>query len=102
MKDLLIHKTIPVTLYNNLLTFRGTSKKIEIQRCLLNMITNKNCNIDIAKSQVRKIMYDFAKERQFDIKAPGNKRTRDRSPKSSPKSPAIMASGNANFFTRPS
>ena len=46
--DLLIHNTIPFTLYNNLLTFRDTGKVFEIKGELLKMITTKNNNVDLA------------------------------------------------------
>ena len=78
VNDLLIHNTIPVTLYNSLLTFHDTDKKIELQGDLLKMTTKKNCNVDIANSHDGKIMYDFAKEMYFDVKARSNKITRDR------------------------
>ena len=41
VNDLLIHNTIPVTLHNNLTTFRDTSKEIKLEGDLLKMITNK-------------------------------------------------------------
>ena len=47
VNDLLIHNTIPITLHDNLLTFRNT-KKFEINGDLLKMITNKNFNVDLA------------------------------------------------------
>ena len=37
VNDLLLHITIPITLYNNLLTFRDTSKDFELKRDLLNI-----------------------------------------------------------------
>ena len=40
--DLLIHKSIPITLDDNLLTFRDTGKIFELTGDLLKMITNKN------------------------------------------------------------
>ena len=43
--------------------------------------------------QDKKLRYDFAKEMNFDLKAPGNKSTRDRTLIKLLKSPAIMASG---------
>ena len=76
---LIINKTIPVTLYNNLLTFRDTDEKFELQRDLLKLITNKKYNVDIANLQDKKLMYDFAKEMYFDEKALCNKSTRDKS-----------------------
>ena len=42
VNDLLIHITIPVTLYNNLLTFHDTDKEFELQGDLSKLITNKN------------------------------------------------------------
>ena len=93
VNDLLIHNTIPITLYNNMLTFRETGKEFELKGDLLKMITNKNYNVDLASLQDKKLMYDFAKEVNFDLKAPGNKSTRDRTLIKLLKSTAIMASG---------
>ena len=42
VNDLLIHNTIPITLHDNLLTFRDTGKEFEIKGDLLELITNKN------------------------------------------------------------
>ena len=42
INDLLIHNTIPITLHDNLLTFRYTNKVFELKGDLLKMITNKN------------------------------------------------------------
>ena len=44
---LLTNKTTPVTLYNSLLIFRDTDKKIELQGDVLKMVTNKNYNVDV-------------------------------------------------------
>ena len=85
--DLLINNTIPFTLYNNLLTFRETSKEFELKEDLLKMITIKNYNVDHASLSDKKIMYIFAKEMNFDIKAQGKKSTRDRTLKNLLKSP---------------
>ena len=93
VNDLLIHNTIPITLYNNLLTFRDTGKEFELKGDLLKMITNKNFNVDLASLSDKKLMYDFAKEMHFDTKAQGNKSTRDRTLIKLLKSPAIIASG---------
>ena len=48
VNDLLLNKTIPLTLYNNLLRFRHTDKKIKMDGDLLKKITNKNYNINLA------------------------------------------------------
>ena len=76
--DLKINNSIPITLYNNILTFRDTGKEFELKGNLLKMITNKNYNVDHASLSDKKLMYDFAKEMHFDTKALGNKSTRDR------------------------
>ena len=57
------------------------------------MITNKNYNVDHASLSDKKLMYDFAKEMHFDLRAQGNKSTRDRTLIKLLKSPAITASG---------
>ena len=41
VNDLLINKSIPITLHNNLLTFRDTNKQFELKGDLLEMITKK-------------------------------------------------------------
>ena len=98
VNDLKINKTIPITLYNNLLTFRDTGKEFELKRDLLKMITNKNYNVDLASLADKTLMYDFAKEMHFDIKAQGNKSSRDRTLIKLLKSPAIIASGISTIF----
>ena len=98
VNDLKINKTIPITLYNNLLTFRDTGKEFELKGDLLKMITNKNYNVDLASLADKKLMYDFAKEMNFDTKAQGNKSTRDRTLIKLLKSPVIIASGISTIF----
>ena len=114
VNDLLIHNTIPITLHDNLLTFRDTNKVFKLKNDLLKMITlqvslglsapsgekqncfsgarpaasgksrfrfvitNKNCNVDLSILSDKKILYDFAKEMNFDTKAQCKKSTRDR------------------------
>ena len=72
VNDLLIKNTIPITLHDSFLTFRDTGKIFELKGELLKMITNRNYNVDLASLQDKKLMYDFAKEMNFDIKAQGN------------------------------
>ena len=91
VNDLLIQNTLPITLYNNSLIFRGTGKEFELKGDLLKMITNNNFNVDFASLSDKKLLYDFAKEMNFDIKGPGNKSTRDRTLIKLLKSPAIKA-----------
>ena len=93
VNDLKINNSIPITLYNNLLTFRGTNKQFELKGDLLKMITNKNYNVNHASLSDKKLMYDFAKEMHFDERRVGNKSTRDRTLINLLNSPRIMASG---------
>ena len=93
VNDLKINNSIPVTLYNNMLTFRDTGKEIELKGDLLKMITNKNYNVNHASLSDKKLMYEFAKEMHFDERRVGNKSTRDKTLKKLLNSPAIMASG---------
>ena len=94
VNDLLIHNTIPITLYNNLLTFRDTGKFFELKRDLLKMITNKNYNVDLASLSDKELMYGFAKEMHFDVRGVGNKPTRDRTPINFFKSPGLVVSAS--------
>ena len=93
VNDLKINNSIPITLYNNLLTFRDTNKQFELKGDLLKMITNKNYNVSHASLSDKKLMYDFAKEMHFDKRRVGNKSTRDRTLITLLNSPAIIASG---------
>ena len=43
-----IHNSIPITLIGNILTFRDTGKEFEPAGDLLEMITNKNFNVNLA------------------------------------------------------
>ena len=78
MNDLLIHKSKPNTFHDNLLTFRDTDKVFELKADFLKMITIKNYEVDLASLSDKKLMYDFAKEMNFDIKVQGKKSTRGR------------------------
>ena len=92
--DLKINKTIPNTLNNNMLTFRDSNKQIELKGDLLKMMTNKNYNVNLASLQDKKLMYDFAKEMNFDTKALDNKSTLDRTLIKLLKSPGLMVSAS--------
>ena len=93
VNDLKIHNSIPITLHNNLLTFRDSGKVFELKGELLKMITNKSYNVNHASLSDKKLMYDFAKEMNFDKSRVGNKSTRDRTLITLLNSPVIMASG---------
>ena len=94
VNDLLINKTIPITLYNNMFTFRDTGKEIELKGDLLKMITNSKYNVDLASLSDKKLMYDFAKEVYFDERNVGNKSIRDRKLIKLLNSPGLMVSAS--------
>ena len=96
VNDLLMKNKIPITLYGNMLSFRYTGKEFELKGDLLKMITNNNYNVDHASLADKKILYDFAKEMLFDLKAVDKKSTRDRTLMKLLKSLAIMASRVSN------
>ena len=94
VNDLLMKNKIPITLYGNMLTFRDTNKQFELKGDLLEMITNKDYNVDHASLADKKLMYDFAKEMHFDMKAQGRKPTRDKTLIKLLKSPGLMVSAS--------
>ena len=61
-------------------------------------MTNRNYNVDLASLSDKKLLFDFAKEMYFDVKALGNKSTGDKSLEKLFKSPGlkISASGSSN------
>ena len=98
----MIYNTIPVILYDNLLTFCDTGKIFQMEGDLLNMITNKNYNTDHASLSDKKLMYDFAKEKYFVEKALGSKNTRERAFTRLLKSfgKMVSASGVSTFYKK--
>ena len=59
-------------------------------RDFLKMITNKNYNVDLANLSNKKLMFDFAKEMNFDLIAQAKKSPRDRTLIKLLKSPGLM------------
>ena len=94
VNDLLIHNSVPITFYGNMLTFRDRNKQFELKADLLEMITHSKFNIDLASLSDKKLMYDFAKEMHFDAKASGNKSIRDRKLIKLLNSPSLMVSAS--------
>ena len=77
-----------------MLTFRDTGKVFELKVDLLKMITKKIYNVNLASLADKKLMYDFAKEKNFDTKAQGRKSTRDSTLINLLKSPGLMVSAS--------
>ena len=94
VNDLKTNKTIPITLYGNMLTFRDTVKQFELKGDLLEMITNRKFDVDLASLADKQLMHDFAKEMLFDMRAQGNKSTRDRKLIKLLNSPGLMVSAS--------
>ena len=94
VNDLKLHNSIPITLYGNMLIFRDTNKQFELTGDLSEMITNSKYNVDHASLADKKLMYDFAKEMNFDQKAVGNKSTRDETLIKLLKSPGLIVSAS--------
>ena len=93
MNDFLIHGTIPVTIFSNMITFRDSNKSFRLEGDLLKLITNYKFNADHSSSQDKKLIYEFAKEMNYDTKSTGRPSIRHSSIIKILESPAIMASG---------
>ena len=93
MNDFLIHGTIPVTIFSNMITFRDSNKTFRLEGDLLKVITNYKINADHSSPQDKKLIYEFAKEMNYDTKSTGRPSTRHNSIIKILESPAIMASG---------
>ena len=76
-----------------MITFRDTDKTFRLEGDLLKVITNHKFNVDHSNQQDRKIIYQFAKEMNYDIKSTGRPSTRHNSMIRVLDQPAIMASG---------
>ena len=98
VNDHLKNKTMPVSLYDKLLTFRDIDGNFELNGDLLKRISNNNYNVDLAKSSGKKFLFKFARKRYFDDKALGKKSTRDKSPIRLLQSPGSKASGISTIF----
>ena len=93
MNDFLIHGTIPITIFSNMITFRDSNKSFRLEGDLLKLITNHKFNADHSSPQDKKLIYEFAKEMNYDTKSTGRPSTRHTSIIKILESPAIMASG---------
>ena len=80
-------------------TFRDTGKEFELKGDLLKMITNKKYNVDLPSLSDKKLIYDFAKEMNFDVKAQSKKSTRDRTLLKLTKSPGLLISASGIWKT---
>ena len=93
LNDFLIHGSIPVTIFSNMITFRDSKKTFKLEGDLLKVITNYKFNTDHSNQQDRKLIYEFGKEMKYDVKSTGRPSTRHNSMIRLLDQPAIMASG---------
>ena len=91
----LIKGGIPVSLTNNVLTFRDSNRSFKIDGDLLETMVNFDFNVSNSNPQDRKLIYDFGKEKIFYIRQQGKKSNRDKSMIKILKSRAINASKNS-------
>ena len=98
MNDFLINGGIPVSIYDNMLTFRDSNRSFKFDRDLLETMTNYNFNVSNSNPKDQKLIYEFGKEMNFNIRQQGRKSDRDKSMIKLLKSPAIVASGATTIF----
>ena len=93
MNDFLLHGNIPVTLFGNMITCRDSKKSFRLEGDLLKFVTNYKFNADHSSPQDKKLIYEVAKEKNYDTKSTGRPSTRHTSIINILESPAFMASG---------
>ena len=96
MNDFLIHGNIPVSLYSSMITFRDSKKTFKLDGDLLKVVTNLTnykFNADHSSPQDKKLIYEFAKEMNYDTKSTDRPSIRQNSIIKVLESIAIMASG---------
>ena len=72
---------------------RGSNKTFRLEGDLLKTITNHKFIVDHSNQQDKKLIYEFAKEMNYDTKSTGRPSTRHNSMVRLLDQPAIMASG---------
>ena len=61
----------PVTLYGNMLKFRGSNNSFKLDGDLSEVLINYDVNVDHSNQQDRKLIYEFGKKMKFDIEQKG-------------------------------
>ena len=57
MNDFLIHGTVPVTIFSNMIVFRDSNKSFRLEGDLLKVLTNYKFNADHSGPQDKKLIY---------------------------------------------
>ena len=68
MNGFLINGGIPVSIYDNILTFKDTNRSFRLDGDLLETMTNYDFNVSNSNPQDRKLIYEFGKEINFNIR----------------------------------
>ena len=76
-----------------MIIFRDSNKTFKLDGDLLKVLTNHKFNVDHSNQQDRKIIYEFAKEMNYDTKSTGRPSVRHNSMIRLLDKPAIMDSG---------
>ena len=93
MNDFLIHGTVPVTIFSNMIVFRDSNKSFRLEGDLLKVITTYKFNVDHSSPRDKRLIYEFANAMNYDVKSTGRPSTRHNSMVRLLDQPAIMASG---------
>ena len=92
--DFLINENIPVTIFNDMLTFRDTNKIFKLEGDLLEVMSNNKFNVDRSNQQNREIIREFAKEMKYNtVKNKGRPPVRHKSIMRLLNQPPTTASG---------
>ena len=76
-----------------MITFRDSNKTFRLEGDPLKVITNYKFNVDHSSPQDKKLIYEFAKEMNYDINSTGRPSVKHNSMIRLLEQPAIMASG---------
>ena len=79
MRDFLINDGIPLTLFSNMITFRDSNKTFKLDGDLLETLTNYDFIVSHSKPTDQKLIYEFGKKMNFNIRQKGRKSDRDKS-----------------------
>ena len=93
MNEVLINGGIPVTLFSSMLTFTASNKSFKFDGDLLETMKNFDFNVSHSIPQDQRLIHEFGKEMDFNIRQKGRKCHGDKSLMKLIRSPAIMASG---------
>ena len=63
--DFLINEKVPVTIFNNMLTFRETNKIFKLEGDLYKVLTDYKFNVDHSNKQNRQIVYEVGKKNEI-------------------------------------